>query len=180
MKELDEFIEKSAQTALSESKIENGYSCEKLKKLDKPILARTIEILCNKENIEPESVHIELIEKAIKNSGAVSIKNGIMAISSQGIFRIYHKNSLNDSERKSEIPVFINSSAMICNKNIRTELVNMEEFLARAKFTKIYLPFRLIMLQYPMEQFSEIEKLVTSLYRRAEDSQSHSESLCLR
>ena len=136
MKELDEFIEKSAQTALSESKIENGYSCEKLKKLDKPILARTIEILCNKENIEPESVHIELIEKAIKNSGAVSIKNGIMAISSQGIFRIYHKNSLNDSERKSEIPVFINSSAMICNKNIRTELVNMEEFLARAKFTK--------------------------------------------
>lgn len=136
MKELDEFIEKSAQTALSESKIENGYSCEKLKKLDKPILARTIEILCNKENIEPESVHIELIEKAIKNSGAVSIKNGIMAISSQGIFRIYHKNSLNDSERKSGIPVFINSSAMICNKNIRTELVNMEEFLARAKFTK--------------------------------------------
>ena len=99
MKELDEFIEKSAQTALSESKI-------------------------------------ELIEKAIKNSGAVSIKNGIMAISSQGIFRIYHKNSLNNSERKSEIPVFINSSAMICNKNIRTELVNMEEFLARAKFTK--------------------------------------------
>lgn len=136
MKELDEFIEKSAQTALSESKIENGYSCEKLKKLDKPILARTIEIFCNKENIEPESVHIELIEKAIKNSGAVSIKNGIMAISSQGIFRIYHKNSMNNSERKSEIPVFINSSAMICNKNIRTELVNMEEFLARAKFTK--------------------------------------------
>ena len=136
MKELDEFIEKSAQNTLSESKIENGYSCEKLKKLDKPILVRTIEILCSKENIEPESVHIELIEKAIKNSGAVSIKNGIIAISSQGIFRIYHKNSLNDSERKSEIPVFINSSAMICNKNIRTELVNMEEFLARAKFIK--------------------------------------------
>ena len=44
----------------------------------------------------------------------------------------------------------------------------------------IIMAFRLIMLQYPIEQFSEIEKLVTSLHRRAEDSQSHSESLCLR
>lgn len=136
MKELDEFIEKSAQNALSESKIENGYSCEKLKKLDKPVLARVIEILCSKKNIEPESVHIELMEKAIKNDGAVSVKNGIMAISSQGIFRMYRENSLSDYKKKSEIPVFINDSAMICNKNIRTELVDIEEFFARAKFTK--------------------------------------------
>lgn len=136
MKELDEFIEKSAQIALSESKIENGYSCEKLKKLDKPVLARVIEIICSRENIEPESVHIELIEKAIKNGGAVSVKNDIMAISSQGIFRIYRESFLNENEKISEIPVFINDSAMICNKNVRTELINIKEFLERAKFTK--------------------------------------------
>lgn len=136
MKELDELVEKSAQVALIKCKLENGYSCEELKKLDKPVLARVIEILCIKENVEPESVHIELIEKAIKNGGAVSVKNGVMAVSSQGIFRIYREDSLSDSEIKSEIPIFIDESVMICNKNVRTELVNIEEFLERVKFTK--------------------------------------------
>lgn len=136
MKELDEFVEKSARKALDESRIENGYSCERLKNLDKPILARVLEILCSRENIEPESVHIELIERAIENGGAVSIKNGVKAASSQGIFRIYHENLGSKLETEIEIPIFIDGLANIFGKNIKTELLDIKEFSEQIKFTK--------------------------------------------
>lgn len=136
MSELDEFIEKSAQNALINSKIENGYSCEKLKILDKPVLARVIEIICSAENIEPESVHIELIERAIENGGAVSIKNGITAIAKQGIFRIYREQAKKKIETAAEVQIFSDQTVIICNKKVRTELVNIEEFRKRIKFSE--------------------------------------------
>lgn len=133
---IDEFIEKSAQNALVNIKIDNGYSCEGLRMLDKPVLARVIEIICSTENIELESVHIELIEKAIENGGAVSIKNRIMAIAKQGIFRIYNEQVKKEIVTTAEIPLFSDKTMMICNKKVRTELVNIEEFRKRVKFSE--------------------------------------------
>ena len=136
MSTLDEFIEKSAQNALTDSKIDNGYSCEKLKILEKPVLARVIEIICSEKDVEPESVHIELIQKAIEKGGAVSVKNGVTAVASQGIFRIYREENRNKTDVMSEIPIFINKTVIVYNKRVRTELVNIEEFNKRIKFTK--------------------------------------------
>ena len=136
MSTLDEFIEKTAQSALIGSRVDNGYSCEKLKILEKPVLARVIEIICSEKDIEPESVHIELIEKAIEKGGAVSVKNGVVAVSSQGIFRIYREENRNKAKVMSEIPIFINETVIVYNKRVRTELVNIEEFSERIKFTK--------------------------------------------
>ncbi len=136
MSTLDEFIEKSAQNALTDSKIDNGYSCEKLKILEKPVLARVIEIICSEKDVEPESVHIELIQKAIEKGGAVSVKNGVSAVASQGIFRIYREENRNKTDVMSEIPIFINKTVIVYNKRVRTELVNIEEFNKRIKFTK--------------------------------------------
>lgn len=134
MSEIDKFIEESARAALVNNKIENGYSCEGLKILAKPILARAIEIVCSEENIEPESVHIELIEKAIKNGGSVSVKDGVKAAASQGVFRVYREKLCDTS--KTEIPIFTDRTVMLFGKKLKTKLVYIDEFYNEVKFTK--------------------------------------------
>lgn len=136
MYELDAFIEKMAKDALASAKVKDGYSCEQLSKLPGPILSRAIQIICNDICGELESIHIELIERAIENGGSVSIKNGVEAVAKQGIFRVYREKNIKLNVHSSEFHVKIGETIIISNKKINVDLMNIEDFDKQLKIDK--------------------------------------------
>lgn len=136
MYELDYFIDKMAEDAIASSKVLGGYSCEKLLTLPKPVLSRAVEIICNNVGGELESIHIELIERAIEKGRSVSVKNGFEADARQGIFRVYRTENDKISEYSSEFPVIVGETIIICNKNVNAKLMNVEDFNKQFKIDK--------------------------------------------
>lgn len=92
-REITDYLNKQAKSALYSCKCHYGFSCEKLLLLDKAVLKHMLVLLCEeKANFTPEYRHIKLMIKIIKNGGAVNLNNKFSAVSKQGIFRINFGN----------------------------------------------------------------------------------------
>ena len=92
-REITDYLNKQAKSALDSCKCNYGFSCEKLLLFDKAVLKHMLVLLCEeKANFTPEYRHIELMIRIIKNSGAVNLNNRFSAVSKQGIFRINFGN----------------------------------------------------------------------------------------
>ena len=109
MREINEYFEKIAYENLLKCTCKNGYSCDMLKKVPKALLSQMIALIINQSGAEADSRHIKLCIDIIQNGGAVCLKNGKKAVSSQGVFRITDEsNCISELE-----PVRLNSELEI-------------------------------------------------------------------
>ncbi len=142
MYELDSFIDKISREAIASAEVSGGYSCEKLLSMPEPILSCAIEIICGKIGGEPENIHIELIERAIKDGGSVSLKNGIEAVVKQGIFRVYRKDNVYNGGNSSGFPLKIGETIIISGKKkVSAGLIGIDEYREKLKIDKSILQF---------------------------------------
>lgn len=136
-REVTEYLNKQAKAALDMCKIQYGFSCEELLKLDKAVLKHLLVILCEeKANLTPEHKHIELMTKILENGGAVNLNGNFKAMSKQGIFRIVSGNdnvefepvSISDNLGISFNDKIYSITRQISNKenknSVSTDLVN--------------------------------------------------------
>lgn len=108
-REITEYLNKHAKTALDMCRVQYGFSCQKLLQLDLALLKHLLVVLCeDNANLTPEHRHIDLMLKVIKNGGAVNLNSNFKAMSKQGIFRIV---SVNDNVEFA--PVFISENLHI-------------------------------------------------------------------
>lgn len=107
-REVTDYLNKQARTALDECKTQYGYSCQKLLQLDTAVLKHSLVLLCERTaKLTPEHRHIELMIKILNNGGAVNLSSKFIAVSKQGIFRII---SVNDNVEFKPVSVSENFS----------------------------------------------------------------------
>lgn len=133
MYELDEFIDKMSYEAITSAAVLGGYSCKKLLSMPEPIMSRAVEIICGSIGGGLESVHIELIEKAIEKGGSVSLKNGVEAVVKQGIFRVYRRDRIETDDKGLETPIKINETITMLGKIVSVKLMYIDAFNERLK-----------------------------------------------
>ncbi len=124
MRETEHFLSQSAETALKKSEINGGYDAKELLKLENAVFNEAVRLMLKKINIVPDSKHIELVKKIVYNNGAVEIKKNIFAVSKQGILRIYEKKN---QAIDKEVPYNNQKSLSVNHRNIKLEILNMEE-----------------------------------------------------
>lgn len=134
MTELNEYIDKTAEKERLSAKVSGGYSCKALSSLPNPILTRVIEQLCGET--KTEAVHIGLIADCIRNGGSVNIKNGVKAVSKQGIFRIVRGEEEKKQNSTAASADFSCENPIICNKKITKSVINIDEFYKQQKIDK--------------------------------------------
>ncbi len=133
LREAQDFIDISADKALSRAGVQGGYSSEKLSVLHEAVFSSAVRKLCSEFALIPESKHIELIRKIVYNGGAVELRNGIFAVSAQGIFRI---TEIKDEISYDECPFDVSQPCVINNKSFSLSVINTEEFNNRKKNDK--------------------------------------------
>ena len=82
------FLDGCADEALNSAKEKYGYNAQTLLSQNPAVLKAAIAKICKGENAGVERRHIDLILSALKNGGAVELKNGKKAVCAQNIFRI--------------------------------------------------------------------------------------------
>ena len=88
MREADDYLNNISISELNKCKNEFGYSCEKLLRLDKPILSYAVKNVLNGAGAPVDSLHIELVCEAIADSGSVDLGRGLRAVCAQGTLRV--------------------------------------------------------------------------------------------
>lgn len=120
-REVTDYLNKQAQTALERCSTQFGFDCRKLLQLDKAVLKQSLVLLCEREaDITPEYRHIELMIEILHKGGAVNLSGRFTAVSKQGIFRII---SGNDNEEF--MPVSVTETAQI-NYNGKTYIISKQ------------------------------------------------------
>lgn len=120
-REVTDYLNKQARTALDECKTQYGYSCQKLLELDRAVLKHSLVLLCEeKTNHTPEHKHIELMLKILETGGAVNLNGCFRAMAKQGIFRIVLVN-----DNLEFTPVTISNNLRI-NYNCKEYLISKQ------------------------------------------------------
>ena len=125
MREAEDFLMQTAETALEQAKVGGGYRAEDLQKLHTAVFSAAVRKLCAKYELIPESKHIELMRKIVYNSGAVEIRDGIYAVSGQGIFRITKQK---EAPAGYEQPFDPDAPPFFCGKSFTLAVMDIAEY----------------------------------------------------
>ena len=87
------FLEEKSQEALEIARINNGYSVDKLSALEPSLRRAALYRLCLENGVEPDYVHIRLLDDCVISGGAVDLNKNLRAVCSQGYFRLIEKCS---------------------------------------------------------------------------------------
>ncbi len=88
MRDADAYLNKISLKELNDCKVNGGYSCEKLKALDKTVLRYALRQLCDEKEAPADFRHIELMIDALGDNGSVDLGGGYRAVCAQGILRV--------------------------------------------------------------------------------------------
>lgn len=143
-REVNEYINRQAKTALYDCKTSFGYDCKKLLQLDKAILKYALIMMLKNTGAQlPQQKHIELMTEIIKTGGAVNISNRVTAVAKQNIFRIVKDEEYLDFKpiklKKNVNFEFNNKQYSAREININyingiQDLISTELFLKNAEF----------------------------------------------
>lgn len=112
------YIEKQTSTELEACKTDFGYKAKKLFALDKAVRRNALMRICREAGaLSVEHIHIDLIEKILESGGAVDICNGYRAVVKQGVLRVNHKDTENESSFKEIYLSSVLNSDFIFNDN---------------------------------------------------------------
>ena len=126
------YLDKIALKEINNCKTEHGYDCKKLLELDKAVLTHTICMIAKNSDADISHRHIELIIKALSDSGSVDLTDSKRAVCKQGVLRIVDRN-FNNSETaevallKSDCVKYISKEELKnVNKKLLTDCINCD------------------------------------------------------
>ena len=125
LREAQEYLDLQAEAALDAARVSGGYSTEGLAGMHKAVFSAAVRKLCAKYELIPESKHIELMRKIVYNSGAVEIREGIYAVSGQGIFRITKQK---EAPAGYEQPFDPDAPPFFCGKSFTLAVMDIAEY----------------------------------------------------
>ena len=125
LREAQEYLDLQAEAALDAARVSGGYSTEGLAGMHKAVFSAAVRKLCAKYELIPESKHIELMRKIVYNSGAVEIRDGIYAVSGQGIFRITKQK---EAPAGYEQPFDPDAPPFFCGKSFTLAVMDIAEY----------------------------------------------------
>ncbi len=119
------YLEKIADNAFEKVKCENGYSCNKISKLDYPIRRRVIMRVLSEKGISVSTDKIADIEFLAESDGKINVKDNCFAISCNGIL------SFETGEKKVALkqnPISISPDCTVDwgGRKIRFEILEIE------------------------------------------------------
>ena len=114
---LSDYLDRQTDAAISECRLEYGYSTENLYKQDKIIRQNAIKKICLENGAQiPEHIHIELIDNILLNGGAVDLCGSFRAVAKQGILRIENTDGDNNSCKEILFSSVINKEFTLCGQ----------------------------------------------------------------
>lgn len=114
---LTDYLDRQTDDAISECRLEYGYSTENLYKQDKIIRQNAIKKICLENGAQiPEHIHIELIDNILLNGGAVDLCGSFRAVAKQGILRIENTDGDNNSCKEILFSSVINKEFTLCGQ----------------------------------------------------------------
>ena len=114
---LTDYLDRQTDAALSDCRLEYGYSTESLYKQDKIIRQNAIKKICIENGAQiPEHIHIELIDNILLNGGAVDLCGSFRAVAKQGILRIENTDGNNNSCKEILFNSVINKEITLCGQ----------------------------------------------------------------
>lgn len=125
MREAEDFLMQTAETALEQAKVGGGYRAEDLQKLHTAVFSAAVRKLCMEFALIPEAKHLALLRKIVYNGGAVEIRDGVFAAAKQGIFRIYRRTQ---PPKITECSWYGRHSLAISDKKFLLFHLSMDEF----------------------------------------------------
>lgn len=108
------YLDRQTDNAISDCRLEYGYSTESLCSRDKIIRQNAIKKICIENGAKiPEHIHIELIDNILFKGGAVDLYGSYRAVAKQGILRIENTTCQNNSKEEILFYSAINNEFII-------------------------------------------------------------------
>ncbi|MCH5298657.1 MAG: tRNA lysidine(34) synthetase TilS [Ruminococcus sp.] len=101
---INSFIELSANKAIEQIAVQNGYSCSGLAALPTALRHEVLYLLCKQNGVEPEYVKLKIISDCLEIGGAIDLSGSVRAVCKQGVLRFVK------TERDKELFSFVELS----------------------------------------------------------------------
>ncbi len=135
----ESFLEKLARAEMEKATVKGGLKTELIQNLPLPILSRIVLIEAKKLNFKGiEKRHVDLIIGTIKSHhGCVSLPNGLYSDVSQGVFRIYKKDTADKNDSETPFMPLINTNYFTDNGYVFSiTAINYKDFKIKEKINK--------------------------------------------
>lgn len=104
MREADEYFDHISKSELNKAKTENGYTCEKLLRLEPIVLRYAVKTVLENAEAPLDYAHITLITEAMRTGGAVELGRGFTASCAQGVLRVYAQKDTRPEDGDFSLP----------------------------------------------------------------------------